>query len=35
LTSILEYMEENEKNFSAEVMMDQIEDIAVKTAIAG
>jgi len=28
-------MEENEKNFSAEVMMDQIEDIAVKTAIAG
>ena len=35
LTSILEYMQENEKNFSAEVMMEQIEDIAVKTVIAG
>jgi tubulin polyglutamylase TTLL6/13 len=28
-------MEENEPNFSAEKMMDQIEDIAVKTVIAG
>lgn len=35
LTSILEYMEENEKGFSAEAMMENIEDIAVKTVIAG
>ena len=35
MTSILEYMQENEPNFSAEDMMDQIEDIAVKTVIAG
>lgn len=35
LSSILEYMEQNEKDFSAAAMMDSIEDIAVKTVIAG
>ena len=34
LTSILQYLEENEKDFNAETMMEQIEDIAVKTCLA-
>lgn len=34
LSSILEYLEEHEEGFSAERMMDKIEDIAVKTCIA-
>ena len=34
LTSILEYLEEHEEGFSAERMMEKIEDIAVKTCIA-
>lgn len=34
LTTVLDYMEENEPNFSREDMLDQIEDICVKTIIA-
>ena len=34
LTSIFEYMEEQEKGFDAERMMDKIEDICVKTILA-
>jgi tubulin polyglutamylase TTLL6/13 len=35
MTSVLAHMEETEENFNAEDMMDSIEDIAVKTVIAG
>ena len=34
LTSILQHMEENEKDFCSETMMEKIEDIAVKTSLA-
>jgi len=34
LTSILEHMTANEAGFSAELMMERIEDIAVKAAIS-
>ena len=34
LTTVLDYMEENEPNFNREDMLDQIEDICVKTVIA-
>ena len=34
LTTVLDYMEENEPNFSRDSMLDQIEDICVKTVIA-
>lgn len=34
LTSVFEYMEEHEKGFNAEQMMDKIEDICVKTVLA-
>lgn len=34
MTSIFEYMQEVEKGFSAEAMMDKIEDICVKTVLA-
>jgi len=34
LTNILEYIEENEPGFSSITMMDQIEEIAVKTVLA-
>ena len=34
LSSILEYMTANEPGFSAELMMERIEDIAVKAAIS-
>ena len=34
LTSILEYMKEHEPGFDAELMMEKINDIAVKTAIS-
>lgn len=34
LSSVFAYMEENEKDFSAERMMDKIEDICVKTVLA-
>ena len=34
LSSVLEWMEENEKGFSAEAMMDKIEDICVKAVLA-
>lgn len=35
LTNVLEHMERTEPGFSKAAMMDQIEDIAVKTCIAG
>ena len=34
LTTVLEYMEAHEPNFTKERMMDQIEDICVKAIIA-
>lgn len=34
LTTVLDHMQENEENFSREDMMNQIEDICVKTAIS-
>ena len=34
LTTVLDYIQENEPNFNRENMMDQIEDICVKTVIA-
>jgi hypothetical protein len=34
LSQILEYLEEHEKGFSSEKLMDQIEDIAVKTLLS-